>query len=72
MKAIITSTYDDKGLNCGERFTEEEIPVNELPQRLLELALKASEYKHNQEVVISFPNDDTETMRIEVYNGYRE
>lgn len=69
----ITQTYDlEKGKLDYSIIEEKTITTDELPSKLLELARRASEHKHNQNVVLSFPDDDTNTILVEIYNGYRE
>jgi CRISPR/Cas system endoribonuclease Cas6 (RAMP superfamily) len=70
----VTSTYDQNRniRDISKDFETEEVEVNHnLIQKFLELARTASKDKDWQNLVISFPNDDAETIRVEVYNGYR-
>lgn len=74
IKIQVTETYDENGIprNHNDIIKEYDVEINNLPQILLELARKASQNKDNQELVLSFPNDDVSTILVEIYNGYRE
>ena len=71
IKLLITSTYKEDGTYNDNKPIPEECGVLNLPQRLLELARKV-DGGSEKELVISFPHDDTNTMRVELYNGFRE
>jgi hypothetical protein len=71
IKLLITSTYKEDGTYNNEKPVLEECMIQNLPQRLLELSRKANKGNEN-ELVISFPNDNAETMLVEIYNGFRE
>ena len=66
IKVLVYKTTDYENIN------ECIVDINDLPNVLLELAREASEITDNQELVISFPNDDADTMSVEIYNSYRE
>ncbi|TAH62775.1 MAG: hypothetical protein EWM50_04980 [Gottschalkiaceae bacterium] len=74
IKIQVTETYDENGIprNHNDIIKECDVEINNLPQIFLELARKASQNKDNQELVLSFPNDDANTILVEIYNGYRE
>lgn len=74
IKIQVTETYDENGIprNHNDIIKECDVEINNLPQIFLELARKASQNKDNQELVLSFPNDDVNTILVEIYNGYRE
>lgn len=72
MQLQITETYTDGKLNCGEKYGVVDINPLNLPKILLELSKKVAEDNDGEELVISFPTGDSEVMRVELYNGYRE
>lgn len=70
---VIFSTYNEHNhLSDEDDFIEEQMPLHLLPQRLMELAQRASDDPGGQELVISFPDGDPHNMHVEIYNGYRE
>ncbi|MGX7745675.1 hypothetical protein [Rhodopseudomonas parapalustris] len=72
IKVIVTRTYDEKGIPDNKVLKRVEISEGELPTLMLDLAKQASVYKYNQEIVCSFPEDNTNVIEIEIYNGPRE
>lgn len=71
IRLLVTSTYNENGIYNNDEPVPEDCEVSNLPQRLLELSQKA-EHGNVKELVISFQNDNINTMLVEIYNGFRE
>ncbi len=67
----VTETVNADGC-ISDRLDEEIIEQKDLLEILLTLSDQASEYESGKQLVVTFPNRDTKTMRVEIYNSYRE
>ncbi|MMZ49690.1 hypothetical protein D1872_113950 [compost metagenome] len=66
---IITEVRNKEG-GFSDREDHETIKLEQLLKRLHELANEDEEYEHG--LIISFPKEELNTIRVEIYNGYRE
>lgn len=71
IKLLVTSTYKEDGTYNNNDPIPEECDILNLPQRLFELSRRV-DFGEEKELVISFPNDNKDTMLVEIYNGHRE
>ncbi len=71
IKLLVTSAYKENGYPNRDDPVPMDCEVEKLPEVLLDLARKAN-FGGLKELVISFPDDDTSMMLVELYNGFRE
>ena len=72
MRLLVTQTYNEQGAWDSKIIEEREVAPEEIPQALLELARRADDRQEEQKVVVTFPEDNTDTVKVEIYNGFRE
>jgi len=72
VRLLVTQTYNEQGAWDSKIIEEREVAPEEIPQALLELARRADDRQEEQKVVVTFPEDNTDTVKVEIYNGFRE
>lgn len=72
MQVLITSTYTDGRLSESILKVRAANTFEELVDLLFVSAVIESPSSCDNEIVVTFPNTDRETMQIEIVNGYRE